>query len=139
MTVLVASCEIEAMNGTLLAGGTPTVHGDVTDTWLDVCEKAITGATVVATAYAAQLFDAIGFSAGRFLESDTAQAMTDEVRSQHLEARLNYAATVKFVNSMVTKSLDLEGEAREQAIQAMGVSDQYLELVAKVLHEVDGQ
>lgn len=139
MTVLVASCEIEAMHGTLLAGGTPTVHGDVLDTWLDVCEKAIQGATMVATAYAALMFEAIGFSVSKFLESDAAQAMTDEVRSQHLESRLNYAATVKFVNSMVNQSLDLEGEARDHAIQSLGVSDQYLELVAKVLHEVDGQ
>ncbi len=139
MTILVASCDLDAQHGDLLAGGTPTTHGDVLDSWEDVCNKAIGGATTVATAYAAQLYDVIGFSAGDFLESQTALDMSDDDRYQHLNARLNYAATRKFVNRMVANSLDLEGEARAQALKALETSDMYLEMVGKILHEVDGQ
>lgn len=139
ITVLVASCEMEAQNGQLLAGGVPTTHGDVLDTWEDVCNKAIGGATTVATAYAATLFESIGFSAVDFLESQVANEMDDETRYQHLNARLNYAATRKFVNNMVQASLDLDGTARASALKALETSDMHLEMVGKILHETDGQ
>lgn len=139
MTILVASCELEAQHGNLLAGGTPTVVGDVLDSWQDVCNKAIGGATLVATAYTAKLFDEVGYSASQFLESDKALAMDDEDRHLHLNARLNWAATKRFVNRMVQQSLDLEGEQREQALKALETSDMYLDLVSNMLTAVDGQ
>ncbi len=139
MTILVASCDLEAQHGNLLAGGTPTTHGDVLDSWQDVCNKAIGGATTVATAYAATLYEHVGFSVDKFLTSQTALDMDDDTRYQHLNARLNYAATRKFVNRMVESSLDLDGEARQQALKALETSDMYLEMVGKILHEVDGQ
>lgn len=139
MTILVSSCELEAQHGNLLAGGTPTTHGDVLDSWQDVCNKAIVGATVVATAYGAALYETIGFSVEKFLTSQAAEDMDDETRYQHLNARLDYAATRKFVNRMVESSLDLDGEARAQALKALETSDMYLEMVGKILHEVDGQ
>lgn len=139
MTVLVASCEMEARNGTLLAGGLPTVHGDMLDGWLDVCNRVIEGAALVATAYCLSLFDEIGWSAEAFLISEAYQAMTSDDRFAHMNARLNQGATAKFVNRMGSLSLDLEGEARDRAIKSMELSDMYLGVVAKVLSEVDGQ
>lgn len=139
MTILVASCELESQHGNLLAGGVPTTHGDVLDTWLDVCHKAIEGATVVATAYTSNLFSEVGWSASKFLESDTAKQLDDEGRYKHMNARLNWAATKRFVNKMVTASLDLEGDDRLRALKALETSDMYLEIVDKMLTEVDGQ
>lgn len=139
VTIWIAACEMEAMQGTLLAGGFPTVHGDVLDDWQDVCNKAIDGATLVATAYCTQMFEAIGFSPGKFLDSDVAKAMTPEARSSHMDMRLNQGATAKFVNRMGTRSLDLEGDERQAALKAMEKSDMYLDVVAKALAEVDGQ
>lgn len=139
MTILVASCDLEAQHGALLAGGTPTVVGDALDDWQDVCNKAIQGATVVATAYTAQLFDEVGWSISKWLESDKAREMGDEERFQHMNARLNWAATKRFVNRMVQQSLDLEGEQREHALKALETSDLYLDMVSKMLTAVDGQ
>lgn len=139
MTILVASCTLEAQHGNLLAGGVPTTHGDVLDTWEDVCNKAIKGATVVATAYTSNLYQEVGWSVSKFLESETAKSMDDETRYEHMNARLNWAATKRFVNKMVTQSLDLEGEQRQHALKALETSDMYLEMVGKILTEVDGQ
>ena len=139
MTILVASCELEAQHGNLLAGGVPTVVGDALDDWQDVCNKAIWGATVVATAYTAKLFEEVGYSASQFLESAAAAAMDDEDRLQHMNARLNWAATKRFVNRMVQQSLDLEGTERAHALKALETSDMYLDLVSRMLTEVDGQ
>jgi hypothetical protein len=139
ITILVASCEMEASQGNLIAGGAPTTHGDVLDSWLDVCDKAIPGATTVSTAYISSLFDVIGFSSSRFFESEAAEQMTNDARFAHLSARLNYAATRKFVNRMVASCMDLDGDDRQKALDATKMSDMYLETVEKILHEVDGQ
>jgi hypothetical protein len=139
ITILVASCEIEASQGELIAGGVPTSHGDVLDSWEDVCEKAIPGATIVSTAYISSLFEVIGFSSSKFFESEVAERMSDDTRFSHLNARLNYAAACKFVNRMVASCMDMEGDDRQKAIDAAKMSDMYLETVEKILHEVDGQ
>lgn len=139
MTIIVGSCEIEAQHGNLLAGGIPTIVGDVVDSWLDVCNKAMRGATMVATAYTASFFAEIGFNADKFLTSDVAAAMDDETRYEHLNARLNYAATKRFVNRSAAMAMDLPDEQRAKAIKNLEMSDMYLEMVEKVLHETDGQ
>ena len=139
ITIVVASCEMEASQGNLIAGGVPTTHGDVLDSWADVCDKATPQATLVSMAYISGLFDVIGFSAEKFFDSDIAQQMSEDARFGHLNARLNYAATRKFVNRMVAGCLDLDGDDRQKAIDAYKMSDMYLETVEKILHEVDGQ
>jgi hypothetical protein len=139
MTVLVASCEIEAEHGSLLAGGVPTVHGEAGDSWENVCVQAIEGAVLVSTTYVGALFSEIGYSADKFLTSEVAAKMDEDTKYQHLNARLNYAATRRFVNRMIQKALDLEGEDRQRAVQAAEMSDSHLAIVAKALTDVDGQ
>jgi hypothetical protein len=139
ITAVIASCEFEASRGSLLAGGLPTVNGEAWDGWEDVCTEAMEGAAHVATSYASRLYDVIGFSPSKFIDSDAAKEMGEELVAQHLESRLNYAATRDFVNKMVSLSMDMDEADRKHAIEAATMSDAYLEIVEKVLHEVDGQ
>lgn len=138
ITVVIASSSGDMQVGKLLAGGMPTTVGTALDDWADICNTAIDGATIVATSYIHAAFDEVGFSFSEF-EDGSGSEMDSETRAAHLTSRLDWALTKRHLNRVAVSAMDMPEGERDGAIKALDRSYGMVDLVGKMLADVDGQ
>lgn len=139
ITIIVGASTIEAAQGKLLAGCTPTEVGEGWESWLEVAERAMPKATMVAVSYICQFYEQIGFNMEAFVNGPGKDMSNDE-RQEHLNRRLEYAVSRYYINKAAELALGIEdADKRATAVANFDVAYQMLDASEAVLAKVDGQ